>query len=131
MKSDFQKEWTAVCPKCDCKLTHADFSCKNCGRGKVKLYVIDAMSRFWGCERCGQSHSDIKCPTCNASINKDQTKVAGCFVATAMFGYESKITVALRWFRDAFLIKVPGGRSFVFWYYEKSQKLLSKLNHKK
>lgn len=60
-------------------------------------------------------------------ISSGQEPTAGdpsCFIATAAYGtaLDPHIDV-LRWFRDAYLIKTPWGKSLVGYYYEKSPPL--------
>jgi hypothetical protein len=53
----------------------------------------------------------------------------GCFIATAAFGYYSEPNVlALRNFRDQFLITNGPGRAFVEWYYRVSPAAADYLN---
>lgn len=118
------REWHAICPKCAEKLTHADYTCTNCTKGRIKIYRYqdsDGVHReVFTCENCRQRTSQLKCPKCETIIDGVAQR-AGCFIASAAFGYESVITRALRIFRDTVLIRLPGGRSFVFWYYKRSQ----------
>lgn len=130
----YVKEWTAICPRCDNHLTHADFICENCGKGKIKAHVefsggIGASERsvHFGCGYCDAHAGQLHCNKCGASIQERQIKAAGCFIASAIFGYDSIITRLLRHLRDTILIKFPWGRIFIFWYYKNSQILLKRL----
>ncbi len=129
----YNKEWIAICPRCDKKLTHADYTCTNCEKGKIKISEhrqYGSRSINFGCEKCGQAYPYMKCNKCGALLHEKVVKTAGCFIATAVFGYESNITIALRTLRDKVIIKIPGGRAFVFLYYKNSQKLLTYLYRK-
>jgi len=132
---DYKKEWTATCPRCDNQITHNDFTCTNCGKGKVKVseYIINSVrSIYFGCEYCGESAAySVKCPKCGASFNEKQVKTSGCYLATAVFGYDSFITKQLRVFRDRCLLKFKLGKKFVYWYYEWSPWLIENFSRKK
>lgn len=128
----YKKEWTAECPGCGNHLTHADFVCKNCGNRKIKVsvHVVSGVrSVYFGCENdnCATpAPFDVKCK-CGASIQATTAKTAGCFIASAIFGYDSTVTQLLRHFSDTVLIKSSWGRAFVFWYYENSKALLKRM----
>ena len=121
------KEFTAQCPKCDKATTHLNYPCANCGKGVYKLtrYTDDGEC-FFKCEYCEHLHTWLKCidKDCNARITDKFVKQAGCFIATAVFGYDSQPTIMLRWFRDKVLLKHEPGRKFTYWYYRNSPKLL-------
>ena len=133
MESHFTKEWTATCPRCEQSTTHAEYSCKNCGKGTLK--VLNACSRSelkrLGCSFCGDPGGlSVQCTKCGASITNNCIEIGGCFIATAVFGYDSYITRQLRIFRDEVLMKYSLGRSFVFWYYKNSVVLLRRIGYK-
>jgi hypothetical protein len=123
------KEFTASCPACDKKLTHVDFPCPNCKRAKLKLVVKQRGERVYydfGCEHCETYWQDLYCPTrsCRARIDDKFFDFSNCYLATAVFGYDHPMTTLLRRFRDGVLVKLPGGKRFVFWYYKWSPRLL-------
>ncbi len=127
----YKKEWNAICPKCDEKLTHADYTCDNCGKGKIKVFASSYDIFSFGCEKCDHPVGLMKCYKCGATLHSKVVKTAGCFIATAVFGYESPVTQFLRMIRDNVIIQIPGGRKFIFWYYEKSQLLLARSHPQK
>lgn len=127
------KDWSAICPRCDKHITHADFKCPNCMKSNIKAYSYtperDSRRVEFGCNHCYEKYPRrITCPSCGATINSKFIETSGCFIATAMFGYDSIITIYLQEFRDNILIKTRFGRRFVFWYYRNSKLILKKLN---
>jgi cold shock CspA family protein len=58
------------------------------------------------------------CPFCGGQIQSFSSN--NCFIATAVYGKQSRELVSLRQFRDVKLIKTKAGRSFVGVYYRVS-----------
>lgn len=52
-----------------------------------------------------------------------------CFVATVCFGQDAPETVALRKWRDIYLIEQDWGRKFIVWYYNNGEKIAKLLSY--
>jgi hypothetical protein len=118
------KEFTAVCPACDARLTHNNYPCTNCKRANLKLIFRKQDDYRFRCPHCEWENAYLYCAKCNAQIDEKFINWALCFVATAVFGHDSRVTESLRVFRDKVLLKLPGGHAFVFWYYKWSPRML-------
>lgn len=61
-----------------------------------------------------------------------ESGVSGCYVATMVYGsYDAPNVLVLRLFRDHFLAKFSGGRSFIRWYYTHSPSFVIKHKDRK
>lgn len=71
------------------------------------------------------SMSGVSAQLCEGALcDDDQAQRGGsdsrCFVATSVYGSDSRATMALRAFRDQYLLGTAWGDAFVAWYYEQS-----------
>ncbi|PIG30230.1 hypothetical protein CLU93_4566 [Janthinobacterium sp. 35] len=57
------------------------------------------------------------------SLNVIAFTPSKCFVATVCFGEAAPETVALRFWRDHYLVETNWGRKFIVWYYKNGEKI--------
>ena len=71
--SRFTKSWSAICPQCNHLVTQDDFTCKECGNGKIKAREGDGYySLYFGCDMCDEEFLLIICPKCRRKcLNRD------------------------------------------------------------
>jgi hypothetical protein len=125
---------TASCPKCGYKNELP--ACDNCGSVSFRKGNLSDGSHGMICEKCNLGRSHMPCQggcgtqIATSTLGTPTSRLAeralegmkaadggSCFIATEIYGIDSREVAALRRVRDRILLPNPLGRRFVALYY--------------